>query len=86
LTSTALVACDRNSTNSSGISSSGTGSSVTSSGVSSSEEFNGSEVPNWNLENPVISTASTGLDLGLDQQYFGRTEGDYVLYTGIKKI
>ncbi len=86
LTSTALVACDRNSTNSSGSNSSGTGSSVTSSGVSSSEEFNGSEVPNWDLENPVISTASTGLDLGLDQQYFGRTEGDYALYAGIKKF
>lgn len=30
--------------------------------------------------------ASTGLDLGLDQQYFGRTEGDYVLYTASKKF
>ena len=83
LTSAVLVACDRNTTTSSGgTNSSGNNSSLT----SSSEEFNGSEVPNWNLENPVISTASTGLDLGLDQQYFGRYEGDYILYTGSKNF
>ena len=70
LTSAVLVACDRNVT-----SSSNTG--------SSSEAFNGSEVPNWNLENPVISTASSaGFDNGLDRTYSGRQEGDFVLNVG----
>ena len=87
LTSAVLVACDRNVTSSSITgSSSSTGSSSTSTSVSSSaEEFNGSEVPNWNLENPVISTSSSvGLDIGLDRSYFGRREGDYTLYIGSK--
>jgi hypothetical protein len=63
-------------------SSSGTnGSSIVSSNTSSGV-FSGSEVPEWNFENPRLSADGTNIGVGYDYPYNSRFQGDFYLQSG----
>jgi hypothetical protein len=55
---------------------------TTSSPSSDAGPFSGSEVPNWDFSNPVISADGIFFDLGFDRNLFTSRQGDYLVGVG----